>query len=95
MCNRLDRPRIHVVPQYPALGYGIDLVVVGATARLAIECDGDAWHGPDAYRDMARQRELERCGWRFVRVLESEFYLDPAKAMTPVWERLADGSPRG
>jgi hypothetical protein len=36
--------------------------------RLAVECDGDEWHGPDRYeQDMARQRDLERAGWQFVR----------------------------
>lgn len=91
VCNRLLDRGYSVVPQFPALGYSIDLVVTGASARLAIECDGDFWHGPDAHqRDMARQRELERCGWIFVRVLESEFYLDPARALAPVWERLAE-----
>lgn len=91
VCNRLHDHGYTVVPQFPALGYAIDLVVTGPSARLAIECDGDFWHGPDAYqRDMARQRELERCGWTFVRVLESEFYRDPAAALAPVWERLAE-----
>jgi very-short-patch-repair endonuclease len=91
VCNRLIDRGYSVIPQFPALGYSIDLVVVGAKTRLAVECDGDHWHGPDVYqRDMGRQRELERCGWHFVRVLESDFYLDPAKAMTPVWERLAE-----
>jgi stress response protein SCP2 len=64
---------------------------VGAAARLAIECDGDYWHGPDAYqRDMARQRELERVGWSFVRVLESDFVRDPTAALAPLWDRLTD-----
>lgn len=91
VCNRLLDRGYSVVPQFPALGYSIDLVVTGASARLAIECDGDFWHGPDAHQnDMARQRELERCGWTFVRILESEFYLDPARAMAAVWDRLAE-----
>ncbi len=91
VCNRLIDRGYSVTPQFPALGYVIDLVVVGAKTRLAVECDGDHWHGPDVYqRDMGRQRELERCGWHFVRVLESDFYLDPAKALAPVWERLAE-----
>ncbi|OZM79790.1 hypothetical protein CFP66_24200 [Pseudonocardia sp. MH-G8] len=91
VCNRLLDRGYSVIPQFPALGYSIDLVVVGGKTRLAVECDGDYWHGPDAYqRDMARQRELERCGWHFFRVLESEFYLDPAKALAPLWERLAE-----
>ena len=43
--------------------YRIDLVVEGMQGRLAVECDGDEWHGPDRYeQDMARQRDLERDG---------------------------------
>ena len=56
---------------------------------LAVECDGDAWHGPDQYEaDVARQRVLERCGWTFWRVRESEFRLDPDSALNDLWETL-------
>ena len=90
VCNRLLDRGYTVIPQYPVEGYRLDLVVVGPTARLAIECDGDAWHGPDAYqRDMARQRELERCGWTFFRVRESDFYVDKAAALAGLWQALA------
>jgi very-short-patch-repair endonuclease len=52
----------------------IDLVVEGEGVRLAVECDGDEWHGPEQYEaDMMRQRQLERAGWRFARVRESMF----------------------
>ena len=78
-----------VIPQYPANGYNIDLVVVGAKGRLAIECDGDAWHGPDAYEaDLARQRDLERCGWQFFRIRESAFYVDQHAALDELWTTL-------
>jgi very-short-patch-repair endonuclease len=91
VCNRVSGRGFSVVPQYPALGYSIDLVVVGPQARLAVECDGDYWHGPEAHqRDMARQRELERYGWKFARVMESDFIRDPAAAMEPVWEALEE-----
>ncbi|MHA6507823.1 AAA domain-containing protein [Tessaracoccus sp. Y1736] len=87
--NRIVDRGYTVVPQMEALGYRLDLVVVGARARLAVECDGDTWHGPEAYeRDLARQRELERCGWRFFRVRESSFYVDPAGALAPLWKQL-------
>jgi len=89
--NRIVDRGYSVVPQYEAQGYRIDLVIVGAKGRLAVECDGDEWHGPDAYqRDLARQRDLERCGWRFFRVRESAFSLDPAAALAPLWD-LLDG----
>ena len=54
-----------VRPQAEVAGYRIDLVVEGNDARLAVECDGDAWHGAERYEhDMARQRQLERSGGR-------------------------------
>ena len=69
--------------------YRIDLVVEGMQGRLAVECDGDKWHGPDRYeQDMARQRDLERAGWHFARIQGSDFYRDREKAMEPVWEEL-------
>jgi hypothetical protein len=43
-------------------------------ARLAIECDGDKYHGPDKWADdMQRQRVLERAGWVFWRCFASTF----------------------
>ncbi len=90
VCNRLVERGFSVIPQVDAPGYRLDLVVVGATTRLAIECDGDTWQGPAAYhRDMAAQRELERCGWTIVRVHESEFTIEQARALRPVREALA------
>jgi very-short-patch-repair endonuclease len=69
--------------------YRIDLVVEGMQGRLAVECDGDEWHGPDRYeQDMARQRDLERAGWQFVRIRGSDFYRNPAKALEPLWGEL-------
>jgi very-short-patch-repair endonuclease len=69
--------------------YRIDLVVEGMQGRLAVECDGDQWHGPDRYEhDMARQRDLERAGWQFVRIRGGDFYRNPEIAMQPVWDEL-------
>lgn len=89
--NRIADRGYTVLPQYPAQGYKIDLVIVGATTRLAVECDGDTWHGPDRYEaDLARQRELERCGWQFHRLRESLFYADMPAALRSLWDRLDD-----
>jgi very-short-patch-repair endonuclease len=69
--------------------YRIDLVVEGMQGRLAVECDGDDWHGADRYeQDMARQRDLERAGWQFVRIRGGEFYRDRDKASEPLWSEL-------
>ncbi|MFC9397324.1 AAA domain-containing protein [Streptomyces sp. NPDC057027] len=78
-----------VRPQYPAGRYRIDLVVEGGTRRLAVECDGDAYHTEEnAEADAARQRELERVGWTFVRIRGSRFFLDPERALEPLWAEL-------
>jgi len=75
-----------VVPQYQFADKRIDLVVQGEKAQLAVECDGDFWHGVDAYTaDMERQRKLERCGWNFFRIRESRYYANPEKALEPLW----------
>jgi very-short-patch-repair endonuclease len=69
--------------------YRIDLVVEGMQGRLAVECDGEIWHGPDRYeQDMARQRDLERAGWQFVRIRGGDFYRDRGKATEPLWNEL-------
>ncbi|MHB1672371.1 MAG: AAA domain-containing protein, partial [Acidiferrobacter sp.] len=62
-----------VVPQVKAGSFRIDMVVEGANdVRLAIECDGDEFHGPDRWAaDMSRQRVLERAGWIFWRCFAS------------------------
>jgi very-short-patch-repair endonuclease len=55
--------------------FRIDLVVEGEDdRRLAIECDGDRYHGPERWADdMARQRVLERAGWHVWRCFASRF----------------------
>lgn len=71
--------------------YRIDIVVEGRQARLAVECDGERWHGPDRWHaDHARQRVLERAGWTFERIRGSAFYRDRDAALQPLWARLAD-----
>ncbi|MBY0378913.1 MAG: DUF559 domain-containing protein, partial [Burkholderiales bacterium] len=67
----------HVIPQVKAGPYRIDFVVEGESdSRLAIECDGDRYHGPDKWgQDMNRQRILERAGWIFWRCFASTFVM--------------------
>jgi very-short-patch-repair endonuclease len=67
-----------VIPQVGSEGFSIDLVVEGDSGRrLAIECDGDQYHGPDRWADdMRRQRILERVGWTFWRCFGSNYSLD-------------------
>lgn len=87
----LLRKSFKVSPQWKVAGKRIDLVVEGGQARLAVECDGDHWHGADHYEDdMQRQRQLERCGWEFFRVRESAFYSNKENALAGLWQVLED-----
>ena len=73
--SMLLEANFRVQPQVTAGGFSIDLVVEGSEdRRLAIELDGDQYHGPDVWeRDMARQAALERAGWVFWRVFGSQW----------------------
>ncbi len=80
-----------VIPQFELAGKRIDLLVEGIRGRLAVECDGDEWHGLEEWdRDVERQRMLERCGLQFWRVRGSAYYRDPEAALQPLWQILKD-----
>lgn len=79
----LSAAGFRVISQYRVADYRIDLVVEDRERRIAIECDGDNWHGPEQYEaDMARQRMLERCGWKFLRIRGCVFYANRSKTIS-------------
>jgi very-short-patch-repair endonuclease len=88
--GRLLERGYHVTPQVGAMGYSIDMVVEGrGDQRLAIECDGDKYHGPERWADdMTRQRVLERVGWRFWRCWSSSYTIDPEGCMADLFATL-------
>ena len=75
MYDELTQRGYWVTPQVRVGQYRIDMVVEGhEDARLAVECDGDKYHGADKWADdMQRQRVLERAGWIFWRCFASAF----------------------
>jgi very-short-patch-repair endonuclease len=75
MYDELTQRGFWVTPQVRVGQYRIDMVVEGHNdARLAVECDGDQYHGADKWADdMQRQRVLERAGWVFWRCFASAF----------------------
>jgi very-short-patch-repair endonuclease len=87
---RIRERGFHVTPQYEVNGRRIDLVVTGAKGRLAVECDGEAWHSTPEQRadDLDRELELKRAGWEFWRVRESDFSYDPGAALDGLWTAL-------
>ncbi|MBK8566262.1 MAG: DUF559 domain-containing protein [Saprospiraceae bacterium] len=90
--NDIVSRRLSVIPQYEvAKGrYKIDMVaLLPDGTKIAIECDGDKWHGPEQHQnDMMRQKVLERCGWQFFRVRGYEYYTNRKKALEPLWNMI-------
>ncbi|MBV5304852.1 MAG: hypothetical protein JZU70_11750 [Chlorobium sp.] len=80
-----------VIPQVKTGAFRIDMVVEGAgDNRLAIELDGDEYHGPDRWpHDMNRQRVLERAGWVFWRCFASTWSLRKNDVLHELLERLS------
>jgi hypothetical protein len=98
VANRLVGLGYAVTPAFSVERLRLDLVVVGATSRLAVLCEGDAWQGAQAYeRDLAVQRDLERCGWHLHRIRESAFYANETRTMAALLARLRalDIAPKG
>lgn len=81
-----------VTPQVPVGGYRLDLVVEGADdRRLAVECDGDRYHGVERWMaDITRQRALERMGWRFWRCWGSSWTAQREDCLADLFATLAE-----
>lgn len=79
-----------VLPQVPVGEFRIDMVVEGnQDNRLAIECDGDRYHGQDKWDDdIRRQRILERAGWRFWRCFASAFVMNRQEVIQDLLQTL-------
>jgi very-short-patch-repair endonuclease len=80
-----------VLPQVKTGAYRLDMVVEGTgDTRLAIECDGDEFHGPERWAaDMSRQRVLERAGWTFWRCFASTWQLRQDEVLQELISRFA------
>ena len=78
-------------PQVAVGGYRIDFVVEGmGDRRLAIELDGNSYHGPDKWvADLYRQRALERMGWKFWRCWGSHWRANSNGCLDDLQAKLA------
>jgi very-short-patch-repair endonuclease len=89
IAERLIGAGFRVRPQVWVGHYRIDMVVSDGKRQVALECDGDRFHGFEQIpADMARQAVLERAGWAFIRVRSTRFYRDPEEAMAVVFDEL-------
>jgi hypothetical protein len=89
--NDIIRKGYSVISQYPVVKgrHRIDLAVILKNGvKIAVECDGDIWHGPEqAWADAGRERFLKRIGgWQIFRVRGSDYYFNRVKAMEPLWK---------
>jgi very-short-patch-repair endonuclease len=88
--QRLVEAGLKPVPQFRIGAFRIDFVVNAPDGRrLAVECDGERFHGAETFaQELRRQAILERVGnCVFVRLRASLFHRDPDAAMAPVWQR--------
>jgi very-short-patch-repair endonuclease len=90
MFDEITKRGYRVQPQVPCGAYRIDFVIEGNEGRrLAVECDGDRFHGPGQWSDdMARQRILERAGWTFWRCFASSFARRRDEVLDDLWAAL-------
>lgn len=88
--TELTKRGYRVMPQVKSGAYRLDMVVEGENdTRLAIECDGDEFHGPDRWaQDTLRQRVLERAGWTFWRCFASTWVLRKDEVVAELLDRL-------
>ena len=88
--DELTNRGYRVRPQVPVGNYRIDLVVEGLDdARLAVELDGDKYHGIERWlEDTSRQRTLERMGWVFWRCWGSNYISDKEMCLNDLIAKL-------
>ena len=62
--------------QYPSVGYLIDLALIGATTRIAIEVDGEPYHNSSEQKSYDKERDmiLSQNGWLTTRFSAKEIY---------------------
>src|SRR4030042_5169995 len=93
--ERIIKRGYKVIPQYQPLPrdfrYKIDLVVQGEKNRVAVECDGDRYHGPEKWEyDQRREAQLRRAGLNFWRISGSTFYRHKESSLESLWQFLED-----
>ncbi len=69
MWEEIRNNRMVMYPQYPVLGFFLDFA--NPKAKVAIECDGAAYH-TDWQKDQARDKALNAAGWVVFRFTGSE-----------------------
>jgi very-short-patch-repair endonuclease len=90
LCQELADARYRTHLHFPVGDLTIDIVVESSGGkRVALLCEGDRHEPPEELAEMMeRQVILERLGWKFFRLLASEFFRDPRAALRKLFRRL-------
>ena len=86
--HALDAAGIDADPGVSVKGYRLDLAIESEGVRLDVECDGAAFH-KDLRKDAIRDSELERAGWRVLRLPGTLIINDLPGCVRKVQEALA------
>lgn len=86
MIKALERHGYQPYAQIPCKGYRIDIGVYFKRKRVAIECDGKAFHSSHAQRthDETKNRVLKKEGWTVFRFTGSEINKDVDKCIQQI-----------
>jgi very-short-patch-repair endonuclease len=85
MKKEFDRSQLKALPEFTVSGararYRLDFAIFCARGPLAVECDGEDFHGGLAQRrrDRTRDNRLRRMGWAVVRLTERAIVKSPAR----------------
>jgi len=90
LCQELTDARYRTHLHFPVGDLTIDVVVESSGGkRVALLCEGDRHEPPEELAEMMeRQVILERLGWKFFRLLASEFFRDPRASLKKLFRRL-------
>ena len=89
--RRLQHAGYRVAAQVEVGSCTVDLVVEGASRRIALACDGDSYRSiADLDKALAQQALLERLGWTFVRLRATAFWRDPDATLRLLFQRLSE-----
>lgn len=85
----LERLGVEFRQEYGVGRWSLDFALLGP--MIAIEADGVYWHAVTAERDAKRDAELERAGWRVVRLPEQDV-MDAPDVASLIRERVREAT---
>lgn len=88
--KELRNNNIDITSHFRIGKYEIDFVVNDENGKkIAIECDGDDFKTKEEYEaDIIEQDVLTRCGWKYIRLRASQFYINKEKTVSELVNRI-------